>query len=80
MFPEIEQLSHFVDNMPAWKGHNRPKRVPVDEKAASAPYTPPPQGDPQAPLKFSIPPMLEAGFFAPMTPKAFQAFTNYWYA
>ena len=52
----------------------------MGEEAASAPHAPLPQGDPQTPPKFSIPPMPQAGFFPSMSPEAFQAFTNYWYA
>ena len=52
----------------------------MDEKAASAPYALPLQGDPQVPPEFSVPPMSQVRFFPPMTHEAFQAFTTYWYA
>ena len=54
---KIKQLSLFVDNMSPQRERGRPKRVLMDEEAASAPYAPPPQDDPQAPLEFLIPPM-----------------------
>ena len=66
--------------MPPQKGYNRPRMVLMDEEATSASHAPFPQGDPQFPPKFSIPPMPQAGFFPPMTSEAFQAFTNCWYA
>ena len=60
--------------------HGRPRKVPVDEEDASATHALPLQDDPQIPPEFSIPPMPQAGFFLPMTFKAFQVFTTYWYA
>ena len=80
MLSNSKQLSFFVDNIPPRRGHDRPRRVPVDEEAASFPQGSPPQGDPQFPSKFSISPMPQPGFFPIMTPKAFQAYTNCWYA
>ena len=52
----------------------------MDEEAASTPHAPPPQGNPQTPPEFSIPPIPQTGFFPQITLEAFQAFTNYWYA
>ena len=47
----------LVDVMPLRSGRDRPRRIPVDKEAASAPYAPLPQGEPQAPLEFQSPPM-----------------------
>ena len=52
----------------------------MDEDATLAHHAHLPQGDPQFPPEFLVPPMPQARFFPPMTFKAFQAFTNYWYA
>ena len=63
--------------MPPRRGRSKPRRVLVDEEAASAP---PLQGELQAPQEFQVPPMPQLGFFPPMTLEAFQAYTNFWYA
>ena len=70
----------FVDIMPPRKGCTRPRKVLVNEEAASASHAPPQQGNSQVPLEFSIPPMPQARFFPLITLEAFQAFTTYWYA
>ena len=77
---EFEFLSFYVDIMPPWRGHGRPRRVPMDEEDASAPHTPLPQCDPSILLEFSILFIPQAGLYPPMTFEAFQAFTIYWYA
>ena len=53
--------------MPPRRGRDRLRRVLVNEEAASA-------------LKFQVPPIPQPGFFPPMILKAFQAYTNFWYA
>ena len=58
----------------------RPRQVPVDEEATFAPQIPHSQEEPQVPQGFSIPPMPQPDFFPPMTPKAYQAYANFWYA
>ena len=45
-------------NIPARRGHGRPRRVPMDEVATSTPHTPPTQEETQAPPEFQIPLML----------------------
>ena len=71
---------YFVDIMPPWRGHDRPRRVLVDEEDASAPYAPLSQGDPPVPPKFSVLLVPQAEIFPPMTLETFQAFTTYWCA
>ena len=72
-------MPHFVDNMQPRRGLDKPRRVLVDEKATSTLYAPP-QGEPQASLKFQVPHMPQPGFFPPMTLEAFHAYTNFLYA
>ena len=53
----------------------------MEEEAASAPHNhPPPPPEPQGPPGFQVPPMPQSGFFPLMTPKAYQAYMNFWYA
>ena len=67
-------------NIPPWKGYDRPRWVPMNKEAISAPQAPYPQGGPQAFLEFQVPPMSQLYFFPLMTSKAFQAYVNFWYA
>ena len=51
----------------------------MNEKAASAPHAPSLQTEPQVQLEFQAPPIPQLGLYPPMTPKAYQAFMNFWY-
>ena len=62
------------------RGHGKPRRVPMDKEAVSAPHVFSPQGDLSVPLEFFIPPISQARPYPPMSFEAFQAFTFYWYA
>ena len=60
----------------------------VDKEATSTPQVPKSLNEPQDPLGFEpqasqvfpIPPMPQLRFFPPMTPEAYQAYSNFWYA
>ena len=49
--------------MPPQRECDRPRRVLVDEEAASAPHTLTPQGEPHFPLGFQVSSMPQSGFF-----------------
>ena len=51
----------------------------MDEEVSLALYVLPLHDDPPVPLEFQVPPVPQAEPFSPMSPKAFQAFTTYWY-
>ena len=66
---------------PSRRGRGRPRRGRVDEKATSAPHNPPPPPpEPQGQSGFQVPHMPQPRFFPPMTPEAYQAYMNFWYA
>ena len=67
-------------NIPPWRGRDRLRWAPTDEEIASTPHVLLPQGEPQVPLEFQVPPMLQPDLFPIMTLKAFQTYTNFWYA
>ena len=78
-------------NIPPRRGRGRPRRKSVeglDEEATSTPQISqsqnepqvPPEFEPQALQRFPAPPMPQPGFFPPMTPEAYQAYANFWYA
>ena len=78
-------------NIPPRRGCGRPRRVSmeeIDEEATSTPQVSQYQNEPQVPLGFepqapqgfSASPILQPGFFLPMTPEAYQAYANFWYA
>ena len=52
----------------------------IGREFASAPHALPPLGEPLFPPEFQVPPMSQPDLFPPMTQKAFQAYTNFWYA
>ena len=66
--------------IPPRRGHDRPCRAPVDEEAASTPHSPPPQAKLQVQYEFQVSLMPQLEFFSPITPKAYQAYMNFWYA
>ena len=66
---------------PRGQGRGRPRRGQVDDEAALAPHNPPPPPpELQGQLDFQVPPMPQPGFFPSMTPEAYQAYMNFWYA
>ena len=67
-------------DIPPQRGRDQPRRALMDEEAALAPHIPPPQAKPQVQAKFQVPQMPQLKFFPPMTPKAYQAYMNLWYA
>ena len=70
-----------MDSPPPRRERGRPRRGQVNEEAASAPHNPPPPPpEPQGPPGFQVPPVPQPGFFPPMTPEAYQAYMNFWYA
>ena len=71
-------------DIPPPRGRGRPRRVPMDEEATSAPQVPHSQEEPQALLGFEqvlqgfpVPPIPQPSFFPPMTPEAYQAYANF---
>ena len=69
-----------MDSPPPRRGRGRPRRGRVDEEAASAPHNPPPPPEFQGSPGFQVSLMPQPGFFPPMTPEAYQAYMNFWYA
>ena len=69
----------FLDIMSPRRGRSRSYEVFMDEELASVPHVLPPQGESPILLEFLVPPMCQAKLFPPITHKAFQAFTIYWY-
>ena len=78
-------------NIPPRRGRGQPRQVSVEEidkKATSTPQVSQFQNEPQAPHGFEhqapqgfpTPPMPQSRFFPSMTPKACQAYANFWYA
>ena len=78
-------------NIPPHRERGRPRRVSVeeiDEEATSTPQVSQSQNEPQVPpgfepqtsQEFPAPLMPQPGFFPPMTPEAYQAYANFWYA
>ena len=67
-------------DIPPQQGHDRSRRTLVDEKAISTPHAPLSQTEPQVQPEFQALPMPQPGLYPPMTPKAYQAFMNFWYA
>ena len=65
---------------PPPRRRDRPRRGQVDEEVVSAPHNSPPPFEPQGQPGFQVPPMPQPGFFLPMTPEAYQAYMNFWYA
>ena len=66
---------------PSRRGRGRPRRGQVDEEAASAPHNSPPlPPEPQGQPGFQVLPMPQSGSFPPMTPEAYQAYMDFWYA
>ena len=60
---EFKLLSLFVDTMPPRKRCDRLRKILLDEKAASAPHSSPPQDDPLVPSNFSVPLSLKLDLF-----------------
>ena len=73
-------LSVEMDPPPSRRGRGRPRRNPNVEETASISHNPQPQPKPQEQPEFQVPSMAQPGFFPPMTPKAYQAYINFWYA
>ena len=67
---------------PSRRRRGRPRRNSMVEETASTPHNPQPQpqSKSQEQPRFQVPPMPQPGFFPPMTPEAYQAFMNFWYA
>ena len=78
-------------NIPPRRERGRSRRVSVEEidedvtsihqvsQSQNEPQVPP-EFEPQAPQGFPTSPMPQPEFFPPMTPEAYQAYANFWYA
>ena len=77
---DSKQLSFFIDVMPPRSESSRPRKIPVEEEAASAPLTHPSQVESQACSEYPVPLIPQPSFFPPMTLEACLAYANFWYA
>ena len=74
----IQSHATIVTSSP-WRGRDLLRKVPMDEKVVSTLHAPP-QGESQASPEFQVSLMPQPGFFPPITPQVFQAYTKLWQA
>ena len=76
---KYEHLSPFIYVMPLRNERDRPRKMPVDEEAALAPFTPPSQVESKASSEFPAPPMPQPDFLLPITLEVCLAYASFWY-